>query len=109
MAKHEKNIAEFVARCLVYQHVKVKHQRPERLLSPWDILEWKWEDVTMDFIMDLSHTWRKHDTIWVVVDRLSRSTHFPLIRAKMPLESMAGLYVNEIVQLHGAPKAIISG
>ncbi|CAN6483877.1 unnamed protein product [Victoria cruziana] len=62
----------------------------------------------MDFVMGLPRTQRKHDAIWVVVERLSKSAHFLAIRASIPLESLADLYINEIVRLHGIPSAIIS-
>ncbi|CAN6454186.1 unnamed protein product [Victoria cruziana] len=62
----------------------------------------------MDFVIGLPRTWRKHDVIWVVVDKLSKSTHFLAIRANTPLESIIELYVNEIVRLYGIPRAIVS-
>ncbi|CAN6456209.1 unnamed protein product [Victoria cruziana] len=62
----------------------------------------------MDFVMGLSRTRWKHDAIWVVVDRLSKSVHFLAIRMSTPLESLAELYVSEIVRLHGIPRAIVS-
>ncbi|CAN6483644.1 unnamed protein product [Victoria cruziana] len=62
----------------------------------------------MDFTMGLPRTQRRHDAIWVVVDRLSKSVHFLAIRASMPLESLADLYISEIVILHDIPRAIVS-
>lgn len=59
------------------------------------------------FIMGLPRTKRKHDAIWVIVDRLTKSTHFLAIRVKTPLEMLAELYINEIIILHGVPKAIV--
>ncbi|CAN6453606.1 unnamed protein product [Victoria cruziana] len=88
--------------------VKAEHQRPGRLLSPWELPEWKWDEVTMDFVMGLPRTRRQHDAIWVIVDRLSKSAHFLAVRANMPLEGLAELYIREIVRLHGVPKAIVS-
>ncbi|CAN6454525.1 unnamed protein product [Victoria cruziana] len=103
-----KDIADFVAHCLICQQVKAEHQRPGRLLTPWELPEWKWDEVTMDFVMGLPRTRRQHDAIWVVVDRLSKSAHFLAICANMPLEGLADLYIREIVRLHGVPRAIVS-
>ncbi|CAN6455602.1 unnamed protein product [Victoria cruziana] len=103
-----KDIADFVAHCLICQQVKAEHQKPGGLLVQWELPEWKWDEVTMDFVMGLPRTQRKHDAIWVVVNILSKSAHFLAIRASMPLESLADLYISEIVRLHGIPRAIVS-
>ncbi|CAN6483323.1 unnamed protein product [Victoria cruziana] len=102
------DIAKFVARCLICQQVKVQHQRPGGLLSPLEIPEWKWEEITTNFVMGLPRTRRKHDAIWVIVDRLTKVAHFLAIRMTTPLEKLAYLYINEIVRLHGVPKGIVS-
>ena len=73
-----------------------------------ELPEWKWEHITMDFVSGLPKTRRKHDTIWVIVDRFTKSAHFLPIHKKTTLEEMAKLYVNEIVCLHGVPVSIIS-
>ncbi|CAN6476307.1 unnamed protein product [Victoria cruziana] len=103
-----KDIADFVAHCLICQQVKVEHQRSGGLLVQWELPEWKWDEVTMDFVMGLPRTQRKYDAICVIVDRLSKSAHFLAIHAKMPLESLADLYISEIVRLHGILKEIVS-
>ncbi|CAN6476382.1 unnamed protein product [Victoria cruziana] len=103
-----KDIADFIAHCLICQQVKAEHQRPSGLLVQWELSEWKWDEVTIDFVMGLLRTQRKYDAIWVVVDRLSKSAHFLAIRANMPLESLADLYISEIVRLHGILRAIVS-
>jgi len=64
----KKNIVEFVARCLTCQRVKVEHQEPGGLLQPLPIPVWKWDHITMDFIIGLPRIQGKHDAIWVVVD-----------------------------------------
>ena len=68
-------VVEFVASCLVCQQVKVEHQRPTGLLQPLLIPEWKWEHITMDFVMAFPRTLHKHNAIWVIVDRLTKSAH----------------------------------
>ena len=81
--------AQFVSRCLVCQQVKAEHQKPARTLQPLPILEWKWEHISMDFVSRLPRTSRKHDAVWVVVDRLTKSAHFLPIRMTQSLESLA--------------------
>ncbi|GJR58347.1 retrotransposon protein, putative, ty3-gypsy subclass [Tanacetum coccineum] len=72
--KHD--VARFVANCLTYQQVKNKHQRASGLLQPLDIPTWKWDQISMDFIIGLPRTFKKNDAIWVVVDRLTKSAYF---------------------------------
>jgi len=69
-------IAEFVARCIVCQQVKIEHQRPAGLLEPLEIPQWKWEQLSVDFAGGLPRTQKGHDLIWVIVDRLTKSAHF---------------------------------
>jgi hypothetical protein len=65
-----------VAACGVCQHVKAEDKRPTGLLKPLEIPEWKWEHITMDFMVGLPRSHRGRDAIWVVVDRLTKSAHF---------------------------------
>ena len=62
----------------------------------------------MDFVVGLPLKKRKHDSIWVVVDRLTKSAHFLPIRTDHSLDKLAGLYINEIVRLHRIPVSIFS-
>ncbi len=62
----------------------------------------------MDFVTGLPLTLKKHDTIWVIVDRLTKSAHFLPIKTNYSLERLAKTYIAEIVQLHGVPTLIIS-
>ena len=84
-----REIAQFVSRCFVCQQVKVEHQKPAGTLQPLPILEWKWEHITMDFVSGLPRTTRKHDAVWVVVDKLTKSAHFIPIRMTESLERLA--------------------
>ena len=104
----KKDITELVSKCLVCQKVKIEHQKPSGMLQPLEIPEWKWESISMDFVMGLPKTQAGFDAIWVIVDRLTKSAHFLPIRATYPLEKLAQLYVQEIVRLHGVPSTIIS-
>ena len=76
----KKEVAEYVAYCLTCQKVKAKHQRPGGKLQPLKIPEWKWDPITMDFVVGLPKTTKGHDAIWVVVDRLTKSAHFISIK-----------------------------
>lgn len=72
----KKDIAEYVQICLICQKAKIEHQRPVGLLQPLDIPEWKWDGITMDFVTALPKTQKKHDAIWVIIDRLTKNAHF---------------------------------
>ena len=72
----KRDVAEYVVVCDTYQRVKAKHQRPAGLLQPMKIPKWKWEEVGMDFIVGLPHTQRGYDSIWVIVDLLTKVSHF---------------------------------
>ncbi|KAG8492987.1 hypothetical protein CXB51_010205 [Gossypium anomalum] len=87
--------------------VKAEHQLPSGLLQPVKIPLWRWERVTMDFVGGLPLTPTKKDSVWVVVDRLTKSAHFISVRTDYSLQKLAKLYVAEIVRLHGVPVSII--
>ncbi|GJX42597.1 putative reverse transcriptase domain-containing protein [Tanacetum coccineum] len=93
--------------CLTYARVKAEHQRPSGLLVQPAIPEWKWDNITMDFITKLPKSSQGFDTIWVIVDRLTKSAHFLPIRENDPLDKLARLYLNRIVARHGIPASII--
>ena len=69
--------------------------------------QWKWEDVTMDFVIGLPRSFRGNDSIWVIVDRFSKAAHFVAMKKKQSVESLAHLYIQSIVRLHGVSKSII--
>ena len=104
----KKDVAEFTARCLTCQQVKVEHQAPAGKLHPLSIPEWKWEKITMDFVTNLPKTQKGNDAIWIIVDRLTKSAHFIPIRWGCSLDHLAKRYVNEIVRLHGISISIVS-
>ena len=103
----KKDISEYVAKCLTCQQVKAKHQVPSGLLNPLPIPHWKWDNITMDFVSNFPLTQRKHDAIWVIVDKLTKSAHFLHIRLDYSMDRLADLYMNEIVRLHGIPVSIV--
>ncbi|GJY68135.1 putative reverse transcriptase domain-containing protein [Tanacetum coccineum] len=101
------DIAAYVSKCLTCARVKAEHQRPSGLLVQPAIPEWKWDNITMDFITKLPKSSQGFDTIWVIVDRLTKSAHFLPIRENDPLDKLARLYLNRIVARHGIPASII--
>ncbi|GKB13050.1 putative reverse transcriptase domain-containing protein [Tanacetum coccineum] len=94
------DIAAYVSKCLTCARVKAEHQRPSGLLVQPAIPEWKWDNIMMDFITKLPKSSQGFDTIWVIVDRLTKSAHFLPIRKNDPLDKLARLYVNRIVARH---------
>jgi hypothetical protein len=102
------DIAEYVTRCDTCQRVKAEHQRPAGLLQPLDIPTWKWDDISMDFIVGLPRTHKGNDSIWVIVDRLTKVAHFLPVKANYSVSQLAELYVDNILKLHGAPRSIVS-
>nr|CAH66143.1 OSIGBa0114M03.1 [Oryza sativa] len=88
--------------------VKAEHQKPAGLLQPLKIPEWKWEEIGMDFITGLPRTSSGHDSIWVIVDRLTKVAHFIPVKTTYSGSRLAELYMARIVCLHGVPKKIVS-
>ncbi|GJZ50133.1 putative reverse transcriptase domain-containing protein [Tanacetum coccineum] len=103
----KRDIATYVSKCLTCSKVKPKHQRPSGLLQQPEIPEWKWDKITMDFITKLPRSKNGHDTIWVIVDRLTKSAHFLAIREDYSTERLARIYIDKIVARHGVPVSII--
>ncbi|GKB45433.1 putative reverse transcriptase domain-containing protein, partial [Tanacetum coccineum] len=88
--------------------VKAECQKPFGLLIQPEIPTWKWERITMDFVIKLPKTSNGHDTIWVIVDRLTKSAYFIPTRETDSMENLTRLYIKEIVSRHGVPISIIS-
>nr|GEZ06764.1 putative reverse transcriptase domain-containing protein [Tanacetum cinerariifolium] len=101
-------IAEYVGKCLTCSRVKAECHKPSGLLVQLEIPMWKWERITMDFLSKLPKTSNEHDTIWVIVDRLTKSAHFIPTREIDSMETLIRLYINEIISQHGVPISIIS-
>jgi hypothetical protein len=101
-------IAKYVARCDTYRKVKVVHLKSVGMLQQLPIPSWKWEDISMDFITGLPKTSRSFDSIWVIVDRLTKSTHFIPMRTDYRASKYAKNYVARVMSLHGIPKTIVT-
>nr|GEU97377.1 putative reverse transcriptase domain-containing protein [Tanacetum cinerariifolium] len=101
------DIATYVSKYLTYLRVKAKHQKPAGLLVQPKIPQWKWDNITIDFVTKLPKTQSGNDTIWVVVDRLTKSAHFLLMKETNPMDKLTRLYLKEVVTRHGIPVSII--
>nr|GEZ60698.1 putative reverse transcriptase domain-containing protein [Tanacetum cinerariifolium] len=101
------DIATYVRKCMTYAKVKAEHQRPSGLLVQPKIPVWNWDNITMDFVTKLPKSPQGYDTIWVIVDRLTKSAIFAPVRETDPLEKLEKLYLKEVVARHGIPVSII--
>ncbi|GKE94410.1 putative reverse transcriptase domain-containing protein [Tanacetum coccineum] len=101
-------IATYVSKCMTCAKVKAEYQKPSGLLVQPKILQWKWENITMDFVTKLPKTTSGQDTIWVIVDRLTKSAHFLPMKETDTMEKLTRQYLKEVVSRHGVPVLIIS-
>ncbi|GKD95917.1 putative reverse transcriptase domain-containing protein [Tanacetum coccineum] len=101
-------IATYVSKCLTCSKVKAKHQKPSGMFVQPEIPKWKWEKITMDFITKLPKTSSGYDTIWVIVDRLTESAYFLLMKETDAMERLTRLYLKEVVSRHGVSVSINS-
>ena len=104
----KKEIIELVYACLICQESKIKHQKLLGLMQPLFVLEWKWDNIAMDFVGALPKTVKGFDSIWVIFDRLTKSAHFVRIKTGMSVAMLAEIYIEQIVRLHGIPSSIAS-
>ena len=107
-SRMKKDVADYIARCMECQKVKVEYRHPMSLLQPLLIPEKKWEVITIDFITKYPRTTRKHDSIMVVVDKLTKATHFVPVKTTHTTTNIAEIYMREIARLHEIFKAIVS-
>jgi hypothetical protein len=103
-----RKIAKYVSECDTYRRIKADHLRPAGNLQPLSILEWKWENLCMDFIVGLPRTSSGYNSIWVIVDRLTKLAHFIAVATTYRVRQYAEVYVSHIVRYHGIPKTIMS-
>jgi hypothetical protein len=101
-------IARYVASCDTCRRVKAVHMKTAGPLQSLPIPTWKWEDISMDFIMGLPRTAKGFDSIWVIIDRLTKIAHFLPVKTDHPVAVYAQLYIARILSLHGVPKTIVS-
>jgi hypothetical protein len=101
-------IARYVARCDTCRRVKAVHMKTAGPLQSLPIPTWKWEDISMDFIVGLPKTAKGFDSLWFIIDRLTKIAHFMPVKTKYPVVAYAELYIARILSLHGVPKTIVS-
>jgi hypothetical protein len=102
------DMAKYVSECDTCHRTKASHLKSAHVLQPLSIPMWKWDDISMDFIVGLPLTTRKKVSIWVIVDRLTKTTHFIAVHTTYSVQQYVELYMDQIVRLHGIPKTIIS-
>jgi hypothetical protein len=101
-------IARYVAKCDTCRRVKAIHMKATGPLQSLPIPTWKWEDIRMDFVVGLPKTVKGFDSIWVIIDRLTKTAHFLPIKVKYTVSTYTELYIARILSLHGVPKTIVS-
>ena len=104
----KREVADFVARYLVCQEVKAEHQKSFGKLQSLDIPEWKWDKIIIDLVMGLPRSTKGYDSIWVIVDRLTKSAHFLPVRTTYTVDQYAKIFLDRIVSLHGLLISIVS-
>jgi hypothetical protein len=104
----KREIAKYVSECGTCQRIKASHLKVAGTLQPLPIPSWKWEDICMDFIVGLPSTSRHHDSIRVIMDRLTKTAHFLPVHTTHKAEKYAEIYIDQIVRLHGIPMTIVS-
>ena len=104
----KRDIATFIACCDSCQRIKAEHQKPAGLLQPLSIPEWKWDKLGMDFITRLPRTRSGYDSIWIVVDRLTKVAHFIPVKTTYTSAKLAKIYMTRIICLHEVPRSIVS-
>jgi hypothetical protein len=103
----KRDVVIYVALCDECQQVKAEHQSPVGLLQPLKVPEWKWEEIGMNFIVGLARVRDGYDSIWVIVDRLTKVAHFIPVKTTYSRAQLAELYMSSIVCLLGLPKKIV--
>nr|GEX05056.1 reverse transcriptase domain-containing protein [Tanacetum cinerariifolium] len=101
-------MATYVSKCLTYAKVKTEHQDPFSLMVQHQIVQWKWEKTTVDFVTKLPNTLTSQDTIWVIIDRVTKLAHFLPMKERDSMEKLTRQYLKEVVSRHGVPVSIIS-
>jgi hypothetical protein len=104
--KHE--TTRYVSECDTCRKVKADYMKPGGLLQPLNIPDWKWDDISMDFIVGLPLTAHKFNSIWVIVDRLTKYAHFILVNTNYNIQKYVKIYIIRVLCLRRVPKMIIS-
>ncbi|GJU56724.1 reverse transcriptase domain-containing protein [Tanacetum coccineum] len=94
------DVTTYVRKCLTCTKVKAEHQRPPGLLVQPEIPQWKWDNITMDFVTKFPKLSQGYDTIWVIVNQLTKYALFLPTRETDPIEKLARMYLKEGKQTH---------
>jgi hypothetical protein len=103
----KREAARYVLECDTCRKVNDDYMKPGGLLQLLSIPDWKWDDINMYFIVGLPMTARKFDSIWVIVDRLTKSAHFIPVNTNYKVQKYADVYIARVLCLHRVPKIII--
>ena len=101
------DVAEYVSKCFTCQQVKAEHRKLVGTLYPLPILEWKWENISMNFIVGLPRTRKVNNSIWVIVAEPMKSAHFLPVKTTYFADILGRIYIQEIGRLHGIPDCIV--
>ncbi len=93
----KRDVAEFISKCMLCQQVKAEKKKPGGLLHPLEVPQWKWDSISMDFVDGFPRSRRGNTSIWVIVDRLTKSAHFIPVKSRRTASSLASIYLKEIV------------
>jgi hypothetical protein len=104
----KRETARYVSECDTCQKIKAYYMKPGGLLQHLSILDWKWDDISMDFIVGLPLTARKYNLIWVIVNQLTKSAHFILVNTNYNVQKYVEIYIARMLYLHGVSKTTIS-
>lgn len=100
-------MAQFMSQCFEFQKLKAEHQNPSGLLYPHAISDWKWDTISMDFIVGLPMLRYHHDAIMVTIDKLTKLVTVSLVKKTYTTSTVARVYLDGIVRLHGISRKII--
>jgi hypothetical protein len=100
--------ARYVSECDTCRKVKADYMKLGGLLQLLCILEWKWDDISMEFIVGLPMTAHKFNSIWAIVDRLFKFAHFIPVHTSYDARRYVEIYIARVLCLHRVPKTIIS-
>ncbi|WVZ84183.1 LOW QUALITY PROTEIN: hypothetical protein U9M48_031239, partial [Paspalum notatum var. saurae] len=103
----QQNVPRSEAKVLVDSH-EMRNRQPVGMLQPLKIMAWKWEDVHMDFIVGLPRTQKGYDSIWVIIDRLTKSAHFLNVKTHYTATTYSELYISRIVSFHDRDSLFVS-
>jgi hypothetical protein len=103
----KREATRYVSECDTYRKVKAGYMTPLGLLQPLSIPEWKWDNISIDFIVGLPMTACKFDSFWVIMDQLSKFAHFILVNTNYKVQKYAEIYIAHVLCLHEVPNTII--